>query len=49
MIFLYENNTFIQQGCIKLIESDSKDIYNFIKDKYFEFSIHQRILKNKKK
>ncbi len=22
--------TFIQQGCIKLITSDSKDIYNFI-------------------
>ncbi len=32
-------NTFIQQGCIKLIKSDSKDIYNV--------SIHLWILENK--
>ncbi len=24
---LFERNNFIQQGCIKLIKSDSKDIY----------------------
>ncbi len=24
--------TFIQQGCIKLIKSDNKDIYKFAKD-----------------
>jgi len=28
---LKEINTFIQQGCIKLINSDSKDIYNVTK------------------
>jgi len=27
----FEINTFIQQGCIKLIKSDSKDIYNVTK------------------
>jgi len=27
---------FIQQGCIILIESDSKDIYNVSKDLYFK-------------
>ncbi len=37
------------QGCIKLIKSDSKDIYNATKDFYFktitfEFFIHQRNL-----
>ncbi len=45
-------NTFIQQAHIKLIKSDSKDISNVIKIKYFklmlfnDLSIHQRILKN---
>ena len=48
-----EINTFIQQGCIKSIKSDSKDIYNVTKDYIsnkccsFELSIHQRILKKK--
>ncbi len=27
-----EMNTYIQQGCIKLIKTDSKDIYNVRKD-----------------
>ncbi len=31
-IFLNKINTFTPQGCIKLIKSDSKDIYNFTKD-----------------
>ncbi len=26
---------FIQQGCIKLIKTDSKDIYNITNDKWF--------------
>ncbi len=30
-----ESNTFILQGCIKLIKSDDKDIYNVTKDFYF--------------
>ncbi len=30
------NNTFIQQERIKLIKSDSKDIYNDTKDFYFK-------------
>ncbi len=34
-IFFKDINTFIQQGCIKLIKSDSKDIYNVTKDFYF--------------
>ncbi len=29
-----EINTFVQQGPIKLIKSDSKDIYNVTKDFY---------------
>ncbi len=29
-------NTVIQQGCIKLIKSDSKHIYNVTKDLYFK-------------
>ncbi len=33
---LEEINDFIQQGCIKLIKSDSKDIYNVTKDCYFK-------------
>ncbi len=43
-------NTFIQQGCIKLIKSESKDFYNVTKDYIsnkccsFELSISQRIL-----
>ncbi len=28
-------NTFTQQGCIKLMKSDTKDIYNVAKDFYF--------------
>ncbi len=28
--------TFIHQGCIKLIISDSKDTYNVTKDLYFK-------------
>ncbi len=31
-IFFKEINTFIQQGHIKLIQSDSKSIYSVIKD-----------------
>ncbi len=31
-IFFKEINTFIQQGHIKLIKSDSKSIYSVIKD-----------------
>ncbi len=31
-----EINTFIQQGCIKLIKSESKDIYIVAKDFYFK-------------
>ncbi len=34
--FLKEMNTFIQPGCIKLIKSDSEDIYNITKDFYFK-------------
>ncbi len=29
-------NAFIQQGCIKLLKSDSKDIYNDTKYFYFK-------------
>ncbi len=52
-LFLKEINAFIQQGCIKMFESDSKDIYNIRKDYFsskccsFELSIHLWILKNK--
>jgi len=51
-VFLEETNTFIQQGCIKLIESDSKeDIYNVRKGFYFKrilfFSLHQRFFPQK--
>ncbi len=28
-------NTFIQQGCITLVKSDSEDIYNFTINSYF--------------
>ncbi len=34
--FLKEINTFIDQGCIKLIKSDSKDIHNVTNDFYFK-------------
>ncbi len=34
--FFKEINTFIYQGCIKLIKSDDKDIYNVTKDFYFK-------------
>ncbi len=46
-IFFKEINTFIQQGHIKLIQSDSKSIYSVIKDLVlikccsFELSIQQ--------
>ncbi len=32
----FERNAFIYQGCIKLIKSGSKDIYNATKDLYFK-------------
>jgi len=32
-------NTFIQQGHIKLIKSESKDIYNVTKDFYFNADV----------
>jgi len=40
-LFLRNNvtNNFIQQGCIKLIKSDSKDMYNMSNEYYFELSI----------
>jgi len=42
-----EIDTFIHQGNIKLIKSDSKDIYNVAhKSCSFELSTHQRILRN---
>ncbi len=31
-----KNYIFIQQGCIKLIKSDNKDIYNVTKDFYLK-------------
>jgi len=34
--FEEEINTFIEQGCIKLFESESKDIYNVSKYFYFK-------------
>ncbi len=36
--------TFVHKWCIELINSDSKDIYNFIFNKYscFEVIIHQK-------
>jgi len=44
-------NTFIQQGGIKLIKSDSKDMYNVTKDFYFKemllISIHALYPDNK--
>ncbi len=46
-------NTFIQEGRIKLIKIESKNIYNVAKDSisnkcyHFEYSIHLWILKNK--
>ncbi len=51
LFILRDINTFIHQGCIKLIKSDSEDILQKIStlNKFcsFELSIHQRILKNK--
>ncbi len=35
-IFFKEIYMFIQQGCIELIKSDSKDIYKVTKDLYFK-------------
>jgi len=34
--FFLKNKTIIQQGSIKLIKSNSKDIYNVPKDFYFK-------------
>ncbi len=35
--FLFkESNTFIQQGCIKLIQCNSKDIHNVTKKLYYK-------------
>ncbi len=34
-LFFKEINTFIQQWCIKVIKSDSKDIYNITKKKIY--------------
>jgi len=39
---LKEVNIFTQQGCIKLIKSDSKDNYNVKEDCFFLLSIHER-------
>ncbi len=33
---IFLDNTFMQQGCIKLVKSDCKDIYNVLKDFYFK-------------
>ncbi len=30
-------NTFVDQWCIKLIKSDSKDVYNVTEDFYWTF------------
>ncbi len=38
-----EINTFIQQGCIQLIKSDSKDFYIVIKD-FDTFQINATLL-----
>jgi len=35
-VSLKQINTFIQQGCIKWIKIDSKDIYNATKNVYFK-------------
>ncbi len=46
-MFLKECIPFILQACIKLIKSDSKDIYNITEYfNFFESSFHQRMLKN---
>lgn len=39
-ILFLEINTCIHQGCIKLINSDSKDIYNGTKVFYFQNHIY---------
>jgi len=36
ILFLKKVNAFIQQGCIKLIRRDSKDIYSVTEDLYFK-------------
>ncbi len=50
--FLKEINTSIQEGCIKLVKSNIKDIYGTFYLKCFELSIHQELhhifLKNTK-
>jgi len=42
LLFKEKSNTFIQQGCIKMIKSESKDIYNGTKDLY-ELSINENV------
>ncbi len=46
--FFLEINTFIQQGCNKLIKSDSEDIYNVRILKYIESWKYFNIDNNKK-
>ncbi len=36
MILFKEINTFIQQGCIKLVKTDNKDLYIVLKPFYFK-------------
>ncbi len=36
LYFFKEINAFIYQGCIQLIKSNWKDIYNFTKDFYLK-------------
>ncbi len=48
--FLKDINTFIQQGCIVLIKSDSEDIYNVsISNKLCFLTFYSKNPKKKKK
>ncbi len=38
-LLLKEINTFIEQGCIKLISNESKYIYNVTEDLYFKYML----------
>ncbi len=40
--FFIINNTFIQQGCNKIIKSDSENIYNVTQDFYFTINAVQK-------
>jgi len=48
IFFFYHSKIWSQQGCIKLIKSDSKDIYNVTKKKQkkkkriFAFKLYQK-------